>query len=74
MSEDQNNLYLMLGRIDGKLDHALQRQDKSDKEVEALSKRVSTLENSKAWVIGAATALSTLVGTLIPFIKDWLLK
>jgi len=72
--DEQNQLYLMLGRIDGKLDHALQRQDKSDKEVEALSKRVSALESSKAWVIGAATALSSLVATSIPFLKDWLLK
>lgn len=72
--DEQNQLYLMLGRIDGKLDHVLQRQDASDKQIEALSKRVSLLEKNKAWVIGAATALSTLVGYVFPLAKDWLLK
>lgn len=66
---EDNQLYLMLGRIDGKLDHALQRQEKSDIQIEALSKRVSVLEKNKAWVVGAATALSTLVSTFLSFLK-----
>jgi len=68
--EEQNHLYLMLGRIDGKLDHALQRADRTDEQMEALGKRVSLLERNKAWVIGAATALSTGIGYFIPYIKD----
>ena len=71
---EDNQLYLMLGRIDGKLDHALKRQDAHDAAIEALGRRVSTLERSKALVIGAATALSTIIGYCLPFVKDWLLK
>lgn len=71
---EENQLYLMLGRIDGKLDNALQRQDRTDVQIEALAKRVSLLERNKAWIVGAATALSTLIGYGFPFLKDWLLK
>jgi len=67
--DENNQLYLMLGRIDGKLDHALQRQEKSDLQIETLSKRVSVLEKNKAWVVGAATALSTLVSICFSFLK-----
>jgi len=67
---DDNQLYMMLGRIDGKLDHALQRQDKQDQQQEALEKRVSALERSKFWLVGAVTALSLVAN----YAKDIFLK
>ena len=73
-ADEQNHLYLMLGRIEAKLDYVLQRQAKTDEDVEALAERVSLLESNKAWVIGAATALSTLCGYGIPFLTDRIMK
>ncbi|BAF89575.1 unknown protein [Azorhizobium caulinodans ORS 571] len=72
--DEQNQLYLMLGRIDGKLDNALQRQDKHDKQFEALDRRVTALESDKMWLIGAATALSSAIGIAFPYIKDYFWK
>jgi len=70
--DERNQLYLMLGRIEGKLDHTLQRQDKTDEQMEALTKRVSLLERNKAYIIGAAAAISTLAGYALPYLKTFL--
>lgn len=81
MSEDQNHLYLMLGRIDGKLDHALQRQDKQDERAEEIERvqslhaeRIGVLERDRRWVIGIAAALSTGAGWAISIVKEYLFK
>lgn len=81
MSEDQNHLYLMLGRIDGKLDHVLQRADKHDERAEELervqslhSERIGTLERDRRWIVGIAAALSTVIGWAISIVKEYLFK
>lgn len=79
--EPDNQLYLMLGRIDGKLDHALQRQDKQDERAEEIervqslhSERIGTLERDRRWIVGIATALATGVGWAISVVKEYLFK
>lgn len=79
--EQDHQLYLMLGRIDGKLDHALQRQDKQDERTEALeqvqslhSERIGTLERDRRWIVGIAAALSTGIGWAISIVKEYLFK
>lgn len=81
MSDEQNHLYLMLGRIDGKLDHALQRADKQDERADELERvqslhaeRIGTLERDRRWIVGIAAALSTGIGWAISIIKEYLFK
>ena len=79
--EQDHQLYLMLGRIDGKLDHALQRQDKQDERAEEIERvqslhaeRIGTLERDRRWIVGIAAALSTGIGWAISIVKEYLFK
>jgi hypothetical protein len=79
--EPDNHLYLMLGRIDGKLDSALQRADKSDERADELDRvqslhadRIGVLERDRRWIIGLAAALSTGIGWAISVLKEYLFK
>lgn len=81
VSEDTNHLYLMLGRIDGKLDHALQRANKQDERADELervqslhSERLTTLERDRRWIVGLATALSVPLGWAVSYLKEYLFK
>lgn len=44
---DDNHLYLMLGRMDGKLDAVLSKQESVDRRLDAHSKRITSLEAVK---------------------------
>jgi hypothetical protein len=66
MADD--NLYLLLGRIEGKLDGALQRQERHEQAVEALSARVSSVERSRSWALGAAAVLGAMASTAKSFL------
>ena len=63
-----HELYLLLGRIDGKLDAALQRQERSEAVLEALDKRVSSMERSRAYLWGAAAVAGAVAATLKSFV------
>ncbi|CUA90945.1 hypothetical protein Ga0061061_1177 [Chelatococcus sambhunathii] len=78
---EENQLYLMLGRIDGKLDHVIQRADKQDNRADEIervqslhSERITTLERDRRWVIALAAALSTVMGWAISILKEYLFK
>lgn len=66
MADD--NLYLLLGRIEGKLDGALQRQERQDAAVEALIARVSSVERSRSWFLGAAAVIGAMASTAKAFV------
>lgn len=61
-------LYLLLGRIDGKLDAALQRQERTEAEIAALESRMAKVENWRSYLIGIAAAVAAAVSFLKPII------
>lgn len=79
--EPENQLYLTLGRVEGKLDQALQRADKQDKRSDEIEKvqslhaeRLTTLERDRRWIIALAATLSTVIGWAISILKDYFIK
>ena len=79
--EPENQLYLTLGRVEGKLDQALQRADKQDKRTDEIervqslhSERIGALEHDRRWIVGVATALSVPLGWFVSYLKDYFLK
>lgn len=55
-------LYLMLGRMESKIDLSLSHQVQHQEELQQLTKRVSTLEQYKARLLGVTAVISSLVG------------
>ena len=59
---------LLLGRIEGKLDTVLERQDRDAKTLIDLDKRIRVLETGWAKILGAAAAASVLVSWAFHFV------
>lgn len=68
MDNDNSNVMLLLGRIDGKLDSALSRIDQHDDTLEKHDVRITKLETGKAWVLGYAAAVSGAIGLALQFL------
>jgi hypothetical protein len=68
LSVPDNELYLLLGRIDGKLDAALQRQARSEERLDAVEVRLAKFENWRSYLIGIAAAVAAAVSFLKPII------
>lgn len=68
MDNDNSNVMLLLGRIDGKLDSALSRIDQHDDTLEKHDERITKLETGKAWVLGYAAAVSGTIGLALQFL------
>jgi hypothetical protein len=64
MEEHSYQLTLMLGRLEGKLDAALQRLDAQDNRHDHLDERVSSLETRKAQEQGIVIAISVVFSCL----------
>ena len=65
---NNNNVILLLGRIDGKLDSALSHIDQHDDTLEKYNERITKLETGKAWVLGYAAAVSGAIGLAFQFL------
>lgn len=68
MDNNNDNIILLLGRIDGKLDSALSRIDQHDDTLEKHDVRITKLETGKAWVLGYAVAVSGAIGLALQFL------
>ncbi|WP_142850674.1 hypothetical protein [Telmatospirillum sp. J64-1] len=68
LSNPPPDLLILLGRIDGKLDAALQRQEVHEQNLKEVEARVSRLERNKAYLMGAAAA----VGAGASWIKSFI--
>lgn len=70
--EDQQithiDIYHRLGKLESKVDHILDKLSDGAQKMEDLDKRVSSLENLKAWGLGAAAA----IGFIAAMVKDWM--
>lgn len=53
------------GRLEGKVDHLLRLEQARAKREDAMERRVRSLENWRAWMIGALALLGTLYTALL---------
>lgn len=62
-------ILLALGRLEGKVDAMMTSLRIQEQELKVLDERVRHLEQSKAWLLGAAAIISFLAGILVKFIN-----
>lgn len=55
-----NEILIALGRLEGKVDALMTRQAVHDEELAMHDKRLRELEQSKAWMLGAAAVLGAM--------------
>jgi hypothetical protein len=59
---------IALGRLEGKVDAMMTSLRIQQEELQRLDVRVRDLEQSKAWLLGAAAVISFLSGLVVKFI------
>ena len=70
MMADQQDLLLAIGRLEGKMDSILATMRQYGEEIERIDNRVRKLEQSKAWMLGAAAVIGALSSFFFRFIGD----
>jgi|TARA_R110001606_G_scaffold180365_1_gene326987 hypothetical protein len=73
MSDDQQDVYLLLGRLDGKMDLIIREQNQIDSLITKNEERIRVLEKDRAVVYGAATVLA-FIGSGLMWIVSYLIK
>ena len=73
MSDDQQDIYLLLGRLDGKMDLLIREQNQLDVIITKNEERIRVLEKDRAVVYGAATVLA-FIGSGLMWIVSYLIK
>jgi hypothetical protein len=66
---DETDLYLCLGRIEGKIDAIHIRQETQAADITAIVIRVTQIEKRMAWWAGGAAAVGALIGYVIQLLK-----
>jgi hypothetical protein len=62
---ETENILLILGRLEGKVDALVTAVGAHEEHAEKLEARVRSLENSRAWLIGAAAVVAGTVSLII---------
>ena len=65
--DDQRDLLLALGRLEGKVDSILATMGQHGEELSKLDNRLRKLEQSKAWMLGAAAVVGALSSSFFRF-------
>lgn len=63
-----NEILIALGRLEGKVDALIARQAIHDEELDRHDKRLRDLEQSRAWLLGAAAVVGAVTAFIINFI------
>jgi len=61
-------ILLTLGRLEGKVDAMMTSLRMQEQELKLLEKRIRELENSRAWMLGAAAVISAIAGFIVKHI------
>lgn len=64
-----DNLFLHLGRLEGKVDAILSNQSSMDKRLDEHENRISILERYRSWQLGVSAAIATIIAGLIQWIR-----
>jgi len=73
-TSNSHDLYLLLGRMDGKLDAVVKQQAAADENFRKHNDRLQELEKSKWTFLGASSAVSFIVSTAVALIAVWPFK
>ena len=73
MADDKQDVYLLLGRLDGKMDLIIKAQPHIDNLISQNEERIRVLEKDRAVVYGAATVLA-FIGSGIMWFVSYLIK
>ena len=65
MPDSSNDLFLAIGRLEGKVDSVLSMLALQEQRLEDIEVRVRGLEAAKAWIMGAAATVSAGVSYII---------
>jgi hypothetical protein len=63
-------ILLALGRLEGKVDALISRQSRHDKELAHQERRIRQLEQSKAWLFGAAAIIGGIASIVVTIIGN----
>jgi len=61
-------ILLALGRLEGKVDAMMTSLRLQEQELKILDKRIRELEQSRAWMLGAAAIISLLAGMIVKMV------
>lgn len=61
-------ILLALGRLEGKVDAMMSSLRIQEQELKTLEKRIRELEQSRAWMLGAAAVISAIAGFIVKLI------
>ena len=73
MSDDKKDVYLLLGRLDGKMDLLIKEQTHIDNLITKNEERIRVLEKDRAVVYGAVTVLA-FIGSGVMWFVSYLIK
>jgi prefoldin subunit 5 len=65
MENDDQRILLALGRLEGKVDSLIARDQVVQGELEKLSDRMRVLEASKSTIMGACAAITAVISALV---------
>ena len=69
MADDKQDVYLLLGRLDGKMDLIIKEQTHIDNLISQNEERIRVLEKDRAVVYGAATVLAFIGSGIMWFVS-----
>lgn len=64
MDKDNQNILVALGRLEGKVDALISRQNLVDSRIDGHDSRLRELEQSKSWLLGAAGVSGALASLI----------
>jgi HAMP domain-containing protein len=67
MTTDNDQLFLALGRLEGKVDSLLALKQKLENQLDAQDSRLRDLEHSRGILIGIAAAAGAAVSAIVSF-------
>jgi len=67
--EENKEILLALGRLEGKVDALFQQQLRSQDDVDELDKRLRILEHSRGLLWGSCTALAAVASFVVSYYK-----
>tara|TARA_R110000823_G_C15895907_1_gene496435 strand:+ start:300 stop:527 length:228 start_codon:yes stop_codon:yes gene_type:complete len=73
MAGDNQDVYLLLGRLDGKMDLIIREQNQIDSLISKNEERIRVLEKDRSVVYGAVTVLA-FIGSGLMWFVSYLLK
>lgn len=66
---NQAEIFLHLGRLEGKVDAILSNQSLMVNQLDEHDKRIGSLEMFKAWQLGASAVIASLVASCIAYFR-----